>query len=435
MLGTIARIPMTNPFVFGVVFSTFKTSFSDWVVQRFVERRKEIDWRRNGTFAAFGCFYLGGVQYMIYVPFFQRIFPTAKAFTELPFAKKMTDFAGQRTVAYQVFIDQFVHHPLLYFPFFYTLKELVNGGPIDGGIKKCAAQFSRNSDAILRNCSDAVSILRRYMTNYKEDLVALWKLWVPSTFLNFALMPMWARIPWVATTSLLWTCILSAMRGSEGTFEAHEELAEDIMLNPGRALTRALSNMESDYDRTQAHIVINAAGPDRVGYVHALASAMTSTGGNLIESKMMRLGATPAAAAAQFSARNSPTQLSDARSPFLVRRRLHRDDADELPAGEEACDHQSAAEGRGHEHHRARDDAVGGERPRRRPPRGGARRALQGKPARHRPRPAGDARGDLRRVLEAQDRHQGAELQAVPRLAPRRQQAGQLPHARLRPRV
>ena len=79
MLGTIARIPMTNPFVFGVVFSTFKTSFSDWVVQRFVERRKEIDWRRNGTFAAFGCFYLGGVQYMIYVPFFQRIFPTAKA--------------------------------------------------------------------------------------------------------------------------------------------------------------------------------------------------------------------------------------------------------------------------------------------------------------------------------------------------------------------
>ena len=150
------------------------------------------------------------------------------------------------------------------------------------------------------------------MTNYKEDLVALWKLWVPSTFLNFALMPMWARIPWVATTSLLWTCILSAMRGSEGTFEAHEELAEDIMLNPGRALTRALSNMESDYDRTQAHIVINAAGPDRVGYVHALASAMTSTGGNLIESKMMRLGAPPRNSRRNIPGRNSPTQFSDA---------------------------------------------------------------------------------------------------------------------------
>ena len=158
------------------------------------------------------------------------------------------------------------------------------------------------------------------MTNYKEDLVALWKLWVPSTFLNFALMPMWARIPWVATTSLLWTCILSAMRGSEGTFEAHEELAEDIMLNPGRALTRVLSNMESDYDRTQAHIVINAAGPDRVGYVHALASAMTNTGGNLIESKMMRLGATPASRRRRRAilGRNSCAQFSDALAPLLV---------------------------------------------------------------------------------------------------------------------
>ena len=104
---------------------------------------KEIDWR-NGTFAAF-VFYLGGVQYDLR-PILPADLPTAKAFVELLFAKKMTDFAGQRTVAYQVFIDQFVHHPLLYFPFFYTLKELVNGGPIDGGIKKC---ITRNSRAIL----------------------------------------------------------------------------------------------------------------------------------------------------------------------------------------------------------------------------------------------------------------------------------------------
>ena len=97
MLGTLARIPMTNPFVFGVVFSTFKTSFSDWVVQRFVERRKEIDWRRNGTFAAFGCFYLGGVQYMIYVPFFQRIFPTAKARDSAAQTFRLAIFAAARS--------------------------------------------------------------------------------------------------------------------------------------------------------------------------------------------------------------------------------------------------------------------------------------------------------------------------------------------------
>ena len=75
MLGTIARIPMPpSSLVEGVVLSTVQDDLSR-VVQRFVERRKEAARRRNGTFAAFGCFYLGGVQYMIYVPFFQRIFP------------------------------------------------------------------------------------------------------------------------------------------------------------------------------------------------------------------------------------------------------------------------------------------------------------------------------------------------------------------------
>ena len=34
------------------------------------------------------------------------------------------------------------------------------------------------------------------------------QVWVPVTFMNFALSPMWMRIPVVATTSLGWTCIL-----------------------------------------------------------------------------------------------------------------------------------------------------------------------------------------------------------------------------------
>ena len=31
-----------------------------------VERREDIDWRRNATFTAFGFAYLGGVQYYLY---------------------------------------------------------------------------------------------------------------------------------------------------------------------------------------------------------------------------------------------------------------------------------------------------------------------------------------------------------------------------------
>ena len=48
-----------------------------------VEQKKEIDWKRNFAFATFGCFYLGGVQYAIYVPLFGRIFPNAAKFAGL----------------------------------------------------------------------------------------------------------------------------------------------------------------------------------------------------------------------------------------------------------------------------------------------------------------------------------------------------------------
>ena len=36
----------------------------------------------------------------------------------------------------QVGFDQFVHHPLMYFPVFYVLKELVNGGEPIAGLQK-----------------------------------------------------------------------------------------------------------------------------------------------------------------------------------------------------------------------------------------------------------------------------------------------------------
>lgn len=54
-----------------------------------MERKEKIDWKRNATFATFGCFYLGGVQYAIYVPFFSKVFPHTKRFTELPVAQKL----------------------------------------------------------------------------------------------------------------------------------------------------------------------------------------------------------------------------------------------------------------------------------------------------------------------------------------------------------
>ena len=101
MLRALVRVPKAHPFKFGVVFSGFKTSLSDYLVQRYVEKRDQIDWRRNAMFASFGFFYLGCVQYSIYVPLFSRLFPTAEAFAMKPLRAKLTDFAGQRRMLAQ----------------------------------------------------------------------------------------------------------------------------------------------------------------------------------------------------------------------------------------------------------------------------------------------------------------------------------------------
>ena len=141
VLSAIGHIARTHPFKFGTVFSCAKTSFSDWLVQTQVEKREHIDWRRNGTFAAFGFFYLGMVQYTLYVPIFSRMFPGAAAYAAAPLRAKLKDVAGTRNMITQVVLDQFVHHPIAYFPVFYCLKEVVNGGTMSGGIEKYKVNY------------------------------------------------------------------------------------------------------------------------------------------------------------------------------------------------------------------------------------------------------------------------------------------------------
>lgn len=265
----LTKIPIKHPLAFGIVISTFKTSASDLLVQTIVEQKKEIDWKRNAAFAAFGCFYLGGVQYALYVPIFGRLFPNAAKFAAKPIREKVKDTKGLIALCGQVFLDQFVHHPLMYFPVFYGTRELV-----------------------MSDKPDLMRCMKQYRENMAEDLVACWKIWVPSTFANFAFMPMWARIPWVAGTSLVWTCILSAMRGGDvshnkdieapfptgSTFTLVQEGLDEIFASP------------VDLDPSLAHVCISGAGPDRVGHVAKMARTVADAGGNVTHSKMIRLG-------------------------------------------------------------------------------------------------------------------------------------------------
>mmetsp|Transcript_24547 Transcript_24547/g.35992 ORF Transcript_24547/g.35992 Transcript_24547/m.35992 type:complete len:452 (-) Transcript_24547:474-1829(-) len=273
LLSKIKSVPIKYPLGFGVAVSTVKTSVSDLLVQKAIERKEQVDWKRNFAFASFGFVYLGVVQYTIYVNLFGRLFPGAAAFAAKSLRGKLKDAKGMRDLGSQVFLDQFVHHPLMYFPAFYCIKELVTSSDSSEG-----PDFKR--------------VLMEYKDNMKEDLVALWKIWVPTTVLNFAFMPMWARIPWVAGTSFVWTCILSAMRGGDlahtddmvggqltgATLELVKERVEGYLTNP------------VDIDPTLSHITLSAVGPHRVGVVAGIAKKVAESGGNVTHSNMVRMG-------------------------------------------------------------------------------------------------------------------------------------------------
>jgi predicted amino acid-binding ACT domain protein len=274
LLCRLKQIPVRYPLAFGMVFSGLKTSFSDLLVQKVVEQREQIDWRRNSAFAAFGFLYLGGVQYSIYVGLFGRMFPGAAAFAAKPIAQKLTDLRGMAQLFAQVAIDQCLHHPFMYFPAFYCTKELVMQKEPD--LRRCLADYRRNMN---------------------EDLLALWKIWVPATLVNFAFMPMHARIPFTAGVSLLWTCILSMMRG--GDIEHAQDMVggavtgatlhmieEDLLHSTQNYLFTEPVNLEIG----KKHIVLTASGRDKPGWVALLSRTIADAGGSVTESRMVRLG-------------------------------------------------------------------------------------------------------------------------------------------------
>jgi len=267
----VSAVPVKYPMAFGIVLSGFKTSFSDLLVQKVVEKREQVDWKRNAAFAAFGFVYLGGVQYTLYVPIFGRLFPNAARFAAKPIRQKMKDAKGMLQLCAQTFLDQCVHHPLMYFPAFYVTKELVmapSGTP------------------------DIGRVLAEYRVNMMEDLQALWKIWVPATMFNFAFMPMHLRIPFVAGVSLLWTMVLSAMRG--GDVAHSEDLAGGNVT--GRSFELVMEGLDAfnqtpvELDTNMDHISLSAAGSDRPGLVAMLSRHVADFEGNVTHSKMVRLG-------------------------------------------------------------------------------------------------------------------------------------------------
>ena len=202
----LLKFARESPYKTNIIIATLKTSLCDILVQKYIEKKEEINWRRNAIFLAFGCIYLGGVQWFVYVDVFKRLWPGMAAFANQPLREKLRNPAGIRALFGQVAFDNFVHYPLMYFPFFYVIKEGVKKDP---GAK----------DASLGGV--AAAGLERYRQNCVEDNLKIWTMWIPGDLVVYA-VPIWMRLPLNHGISFLWTCYLSFLRGgsSENELEA-----------------------------------------------------------------------------------------------------------------------------------------------------------------------------------------------------------------------
>ena len=131
--GGILQFPKEHPFATNIIIATIKTSLCDILVQKYVENKEVVDWRRVSVFTAFGCLYLGFFQWAIYVTLFGRLFPGMAKFANMPFKDKLKDTRGMLNVVGQTAFDNFLHYTFIYFPVFYVFKE---------SIQVCASQHT-----------------------------------------------------------------------------------------------------------------------------------------------------------------------------------------------------------------------------------------------------------------------------------------------------
>jgi len=181
------------------------------MVQVVVEKKKwdEIDYKRNGIFVVFGFAYLGGFQYWLMVNKFSKWFPTRARFAKLSLGEKLKDTAGMLDALKMVAFDVFVHLPLIYFPCYYTCKEIVTG-------------TSWNPLVWMK---DGIG---KYWNNKEEDCLAMIKLWGPSDCIQFS-MPIHISMPFRHLVSFFWTAYVSFTRG--GSSEEDNKLKRTLSVS------------------------------------------------------------------------------------------------------------------------------------------------------------------------------------------------------------
>jgi hypothetical protein len=167
-----------NPLLVSLVGNTVKTAAADVFTQKYIEKKQELDMKRLAVFTTFGLTYLGGWQHFL----FNNLFVRCEKIMTIAKYKPLTQSAVL------TFIDLGIHTPFMYYPSFYTIKSFLENKTVD-------------------------ETVANYKKNINDDLIAMWKIWLPAQMINFLYVPLHMRMPFIASVSFGWTVILSMMRG------------------------------------------------------------------------------------------------------------------------------------------------------------------------------------------------------------------------------
>jgi hypothetical protein len=230
MLAATNRLAAKNPWTTAIVTTAAKTTLADVMTQKYLEGKREIDYRRTAVFGIFGASYQGAGQYFIWNRLMERILPISRGFSW----------------AHRVAFVNGVLDPLFFFPTFYSVKSLLVGLPEGCSPVQCVGQG-----------------LGDYRRNYLQDWFNSWAVWIPGHCVT-AQLATHLRIPWVATLSFGYCCLLSVTRGeiesrnskalpaftASPTSPPHQHLLAGSNIDPRRV---ALSHPElgdHDYEST-----------------------------------------------------------------------------------------------------------------------------------------------------------------------------------------
>mmetsp|Transcript_44192 Transcript_44192/g.99609 ORF Transcript_44192/g.99609 Transcript_44192/m.99609 type:complete len:260 (+) Transcript_44192:69-848(+) len=191
--GALTTFPRRRPFATNIALAGIFSPLADYNVQR--AEGGDWDSTRSLLFCTFGIFN-GGMWWLAYIVLLGRLCPRAIPFANMTWAEKLRDRAGQRDLAKQVILDNFVWVPLAFFPSFYAFKAVIQG------------VGDSEREPLL------TTAWRLYRNHLMQDWAASMAFWIPGDLLVFAI-PAWLRLPASHGLGFSWFVLLSWMRGAK----------------------------------------------------------------------------------------------------------------------------------------------------------------------------------------------------------------------------